>query len=146
MDISIDKRKTDIIYVDKENNHVANNDEVLKLVSTNNKTNVDTYVRIISAAYNLNDTEIAVLKYLIDNDNVSTTLLIPMIVAERINKSRATISRAIDSLRDKHLIYITSSNCVVVVNSIYTNRDNLIKAKFLVIELHPEVTSKGITI
>ena len=36
MNLVIDKRKTNIIYVDKDNNHVANNNDIIKLIATNN--------------------------------------------------------------------------------------------------------------
>ena len=32
MNLVIDKRKTNIIYVDKDNNHVANNNDIIKLI------------------------------------------------------------------------------------------------------------------
>ena len=65
MNLVIDKRKTNIIYVDKDNNHVANNNDIIKLIATNNTSAIDAYVKILAGTYNLNDTEIAVLKYLI---------------------------------------------------------------------------------
>ena len=65
MDITIDKRKTDIIYVDKANNHVAYNKEVIKLINNRNSSVIDVYVNILAGFNNLNDTESKVKKYII---------------------------------------------------------------------------------
>lgn len=146
MDLVIDKRKTDIIYVDKVNNHVANSNNVIKLMSINNDSNIDTYIKILAGTYALNDTEIAVLRYIITNryNNLSGTICAT--VAKVINKSVTTIVRAIDSLRAKRLIYGNSSNALKVSTSIATDVDALSNAKFIVIELHPEVTSNGVSL
>lgn len=146
MDLVIDKRKTDIIYVDKANNHVANSNDVIKLISTNNDSNVDAYIKILAGVYCLNDTEIAVLKYLIADTNNELSGIVCTNVAKLINKSTATIARAIDSLRAKRLIYGNGANAIKVSTSISTNAKVISNAKFIVIELHPEVTSNGVSL
>ena len=146
MNLVIDKRKTDIIYVDKDNNHVANNNDIIKLIATNNTSAIDTYVKILAGTYNINDTEIAVLKYLIAGNNNELAGIVCDAVAKLICKSTATITRAIASLRDKRLIYIDSANAVKVSSSIAISTSAIANAKFLVIELHPEITSNGVTI
>lgn len=146
MNLVIDKRKTDIIYVDKDNNHVANNNDVIKLIVTNNNSAVDAYVKILAGTYSLNDTEIAVLKYLIAGNSNELSGIVCVTVAKLIHKSTATIARAIASLRDKRLIYGDGANAVKVSSSIATSTSAINNAKFLVIELRPEVTSNGVSL
>lgn len=146
MNLVIDKRKTNIIYVDKDNNHVANNNDIIKLIATNNTSAIDTYIKILAGTYNLNDTEIAILKNLIDKNSDELAGIVCTTVAKIINKSTATVTRAIASLRDKRLIYIDSTNAIKVSSSIATSTSAIANAKFLVIELHPEITSNGVTI
>lgn len=146
MNIVIDKRKTDIIYVDKDNNHVANNNDVIKLIATNNTSAVDTYVKILAGTYSLNNTEIAVLKYLIDSNSNELVGIVCGTVAKIIRKSSATVARAIASLRDKRLIYGDGANAVKVSSSIAASISAIANAKFLIVELHPEVTSNGVSL
>lgn len=146
MNLVIDKRKTNIIYVDKDNNHVANNNDIIKLIATNNTSAIDAYVKILAGTYNLNDTEIAVLKYLIAGNSNELAGIVCDAVAKLICKSTTTVTRAIASLRDKRLIYIDGTNAVKVSSSIATSTSAIANAKFLIVELHPEITSNGITI
>lgn len=146
MDLITDKRKTDIIYVDKANNHVANSNEIIKLTSINNDSNVDTYIRLFAGVYALNDAEIAVLRYVIADKDNSLSSQVCVAVAKLINKSTATVVRAIDSLRAKRLIYSNEYNILKISNSIVTDVNTLANAKFVVIELHPELTSNNISL
>lgn len=146
MDLIIDKRKTDIIYVDKANNHVANSNNVIKLISINNDSNIDAYIKIFAGVYCLNDTEIAVLRYIITNADNELSGIVCTTVAKLINKSTTTVARAIDSLRAKRLIYNNGANALKVSTSIATNTKAISNAKFIVVELHPEVTSNGVSL
>ena len=146
MDISIDKRKTDIIYVDKANNHVAYNKEVIKLINNCNSSVIDVYVNILAGFNNLNDTESKVIKYIICNVKENYYNYVLNAVSKNINKSTTTISRAIKSLINKKLIYINSANKIILSNAIAIDKDSIDNSKFLIIELNPKVTSKEITI
>lgn len=146
MDITIDKRKTDIIYVDKANNHVAYNKEVIKLINNCNSSVIDVYVNILAGFNNLNDTESKVIKYIICNVKENYYNYVLNAVSKNINKSTTTISRAIKSLINKKLIYINSANKIILSNAIAIDKDVIDNSKFLIIELNPRVTSKEITI
>ena len=146
MKVVIDKRKSNAIYVDKSNNHIANADDIIKLTFTDNSATIDKYIAIIAGIYKLNNTEVAVLKYIIDNKYSSLSGQVCIAVAKIINKSTATIARAIDSLRIKRLIYSDETNAIKISTSININNEALSKAKFIVIELNPEITSNGISI
>lgn len=146
MDITIDKRKTDIIYVDKANNHVAYNDETIKLINNCNNSVIDIYVNILAGVNKLNDTEIEVLKYIMYNDNNVHYIKILNNVSKNINKSVTTVSRAISTLKSKKLIYATSFNNIIISDYIAISNNKTNNAKFLVIELNPKITSREITI
>lgn len=146
MDITIDKRKTDIIYVDKANNHVAYNKEVIKLINNCNSSVIDVYINILAGFNNLNDTESKVIKYIICNVEKNYYNYVLNTVSKNINKSTTTISRAIKSLINKKLIYINSANKIILSNAIAIDKDTIDNSKFLIIEINPKVTSKEITI
>lgn len=146
MDITIDKRKTDIIYVDKANNHVAYNKEVIKLINNCNSSAIDVYINILAGFNNLNDTESKVIKYITCNVEKNYYNYVLNAVSKNINKSTTTISRAIKSLINKKLIYINSVNKIILSNAITIDKDTIDNSKFLIIELNPKVTSKEITI
>lgn len=146
MDICIDKRKSEIIYVDKANNHVADNSEVIKLINNCNDSVIDVYVKILAGVNKLNNTEVEVLKYIMYESNISSYNNILNDVSKNINKSTTTISRAINSLKDKKLIYAHCSNNIIVSNNIAISKYDINNAKFLVIELNPKETSNGIDI
>ena len=67
-------------------------------------------------------------------------------VSKIIKKSTTTVARAINSLKDKKLINIYTSNNVAIYNDIANPKYTANNAKFLIIELNPKVTSKEITI
>lgn len=142
----IDKREGNIIYVDKENNDVAHNEEVLKLINTNNDSVVDIYINIISGVYKLNSAEAAVIKILIDLNGTATRGILCNNVAKSINKSPITASRAIDSLRDKRLIYVTINGYITLSNSIDITNKDISKIKVIVINSITNITSNKVSI
>ena len=152
MNISIDKRKTNIIYVDKENSHIANDDEVLKLVNNcnndadSNNINIDTYVNIIAGYNNLSTIEFYVLKYLLYNSKDNSLKDVCDNISKVVNKSGITIKRAVYSLKSKGLVYINATNCVVISNTISASVSKINNAKFIVIELNTKDTSNIVSI
>ena len=146
MKIVIDNRKTDILYVDKENNHVIKDKETIKLVNARDNSNIDVYIGIIAGVNKLNETESFVLKHVMINDGSVKKLNAINDITKDINKSVSTVNRAIECLNSKGLIYITNDGEIKVSNSIRVNINDIDNAKLLAIELNPEVTSKAISI
>ena len=146
MEIVIDNRKTDILYVDKENNHVIKDKETIKLVNAGNNSNIDIYINIIAGINKLNETESTVLKYIMSNDDSVKRFKVINDVAKDINKSISTVIRAIECLNVKGLVYVTNAGEIKVSNSINVNINDIVNARLLVIELNPEITSKPISI
>ena len=100
MKIVIDNRKTDILYVDKENNHVIKDEEIIKLVNTGTNANIDIYVGIIAGINRLTETESIVLKYIMNNNGSVKRFKVINDVAVVINKSISTVIRAIECLNN----------------------------------------------
>ena len=146
MKIVIDNRKTDILYVDKENNHVIKDKEVIKLINTEDNVNIDVYIGIITGVNKLNETESFVLKHVMINDGSVKKLNAINDITKDINKSVSTVNRAIECLNSKGLIYITNDGEIKVSNSIRVNINDIDNAKLLAIELNPGVTSRVISI
>ena len=146
MKIVIDNRKTDILYVDKENNHVIKDEEIIKLVNTGANVNLDIYIGIIAGINRLTETESIVLKYIMSNNGSVKRLKIINDVAIIINKSISTVTRAIECLNIKGLVYNTNAGDIKVSNSINADVSNIANAKILAIELNPDVTSRAIAV
>jgi hypothetical protein len=146
MKIVIDNRKTDILYVDKENNHVVKDEEIIKLVNTGANANMDIYIGIIAGINRLTETESIVLRYIIDNNSSVKRFKVINNVAKDINKSISTVIRAIDCLNNKGLIYVTNVGDIKVSNSINADVNDIANAKILAIELNPEVTSRAVAV
>lgn len=146
MKIVIDNRKTDILYVDKENNHVIKDKETIKLINAGDISNIDIYINIIAGINKLNETESFVLKYIMTNDGSVKRLTAINNIIKDINKSVSTVNRAIECLRIKGLIYVTNAGEIKVSNSININDEIIANAKLLAIELVPEITSKAVSI
>lgn len=144
MNIVIDNRKSDAMYVDKTNNHVANNDEIIKFILTDNASNIDKYIGVIAGVYNLGEAEVAVLKYVIINDNTALSGEVCIAVAEVINKSTTTVARAINTLRNKKLIYGDGAKALRPSIAVAADLKAIAKAKFFIIEVNPEITSPKI--
>ena len=146
MKIVIDNRKTDILYVDKENNHVIKDKETIKLINAKDNSNIDVYIGIIAGINRLNKTESFVLKHIMINNGSVKKLNVINDITKDINKSVSTVNRAIECLNIKGLVYITNTGEIKVSNSIKVNVDDIVNAKLLAIELNPKVTSKAISI
>lgn len=130
-----DNRNTDIKYVDKVNLQYAENNEIIKLIS--NDTNINSYIKVIAGAYNLNKYEVAIIKYLIVNSDIIINCgELSNKLARAFNKAPITISRAIEDIRKKKLAII-NINGEIKLSSIIENDINTInKAKFIIIEIN----------
>lgn len=144
MDIVKDNRISKAIYVDSANNHCADKTSIIKFIISGYASPVDKYIAILAGGYHLNEAEAAVLKHIINNNGTELSGQVCVAVAKVINKSAATVARAIDALRAKRLVYGNGSNALKVSASINAEVKDIANAKFIVIELHPEVTSPKI--
>lgn len=144
MDIIKDNRISKAIYVDSANNHYADKTGIIKFIISGYASAVDKYIAILAGGYNLNETEAAVLKHIINNNGTELSGQVCVAVAKVINKSAATVARAIATLRDKRLIYGDGAKAIKLSASINTSVQALANAQFFIIEVNPEVTSPKI--
>lgn len=146
MDVVIDNSTSSAMYVDKANNHIANSDEIIRFKCCDYKDIVDKYLSVISGFRNLTKTETAVLKHIINDKDNKHSCTLCIAVAKEINKSTATVARAISTLKNERLIYEDYNKEVKLSASILTDINTLSKAKFFIIEVNPEVTSPKVNI
>lgn len=146
MNIIKDNRNSNAIYVDKSNNHVANTDEIIRFRCAEYMSAIDKYIAIVTGGLSFNDTEIAVLKHIINNNGTELSGELCIAVAKEVNKSTATVVRAINILRNEGFIYGDGSNTIKLSSAIDADIKAINKAKFFVIEINPDITSKHIDI
>ena len=144
MDIIKDNRISKAIYVDSANNHYADKTGIIKFIISGYASAVDKYIAILAGSYHLNETEAAVLKHIVNNNSTELSGQVCVAVAKVINKSAATVARAIATLRDKRLIYGDGAKAIKLSSSINTSVQALTNAQFFIIEVNPEVTSPKI--
>lgn len=138
MNINIDQRETDCLYVDKLNLHTANNNEIIKFIVTDNKINkVDLYLNFISAIYELSYIEKILIKYLFYNKGVkhiTNSIAVKDIKTNHL-VSKSTILRGLASLNNKYLIAYSAEGEIRVSSKINNNYTKINNSKFYVIEL-----------
>lgn len=148
MDINVDKRITNITYVDRRNLHVATGKDIIKLINIDTADNADNNpiriaASIIAMSKRLNKEE-ANLYYTILIHTISrNTKAIANYYMKGYNKSYSTYCRAIEGLVKAGIIKIVS-NTIINVNEDYDLNIQANIAKFLVIELNTKVTSNGL--
>lgn len=145
MSIKLDNRTTDILYVDKKNNHVSNNKEVIKFVTDGDSDPIDYYITIISGFYKLSIVETYILKYIISNKNDVTYNKVYENVGKVIAKCNHTLYRSINSLRNKGLVYY-DGEYLKASNKIDVDLDKLYNAKLVVVELYPKANVINVTL
>ena len=144
MDIIKDNRISKAIYVDSANNHYADKTGIIKFIISGYASAVDKYIAILAGGYHLNEAEAAVLKYIVNNNGTELSGQVCVAVAKVINKSTATVARAINTLRNKKLIYGDGAKALRPSIAVAADLKAIAKAKFFVIEVNPEVTSPKI--
>lgn len=146
MAIIIDNRKKDILYVDKENNHFAKTNNVIKLINNSNIDIIDIYISIVTTGIKLSDIELKVLKFILLNNRKYTVKDICDIVSKDINKAHITISRAINALNKQRFIFINAINIVCASNSIKLHKKDIDNASFIVIEVDTNKTNVNVNL
>lgn len=146
MGLEIDNRISEAMYVDKANNHVANSDEIVKLIYNDDLPIIAKYINIISAAYFLSKAESLILYHItihqgfvINSDNL-------LILADLTYRTVATVTRIIKQLEERGFIYITDNKEIYLRAKFKVNLEKIFKAKFFVIEVNPDKTSSKINL
>lgn len=148
MNINVDKRTTDITYVDKNNLHVATDKDIIKLINIDisddvNNNPIRIASSIIAMSKGLNKEETNLYYTLLVCKYARNTKAIANHYMKEYNKSYSTYCRAIEGLVKAGIIKIVS-NVIIEVKDDYDLDIQTLNAKFLVIELNAKVTSNGL--
>lgn len=130
ININVNESKTNVF--NKEKCFYFKEKDIVEIsIDTTNIINV--VVALYAGIYDFSDIESYVFKYLINSDKNYYSNDLCKSISRLIDKSFITIKRAVDSLRKKNLIYINEENKVCFSSTFKTSKDNLDKAKCLLI-------------
>ena len=150
MNLLIDNRKTDAMYIDKELSHIAKDNKIVKLITNDCINNLKLAVNLFAGVLQLNESETEVLyfiNYLVDVNRKVSIAKASDIFKSNTLKSKSTFDRAIESLKEKGIIYFTNKGKDICIKKEYNINVNTIdKAAFIVIEVKPEVSSQTVSI
>lgn len=130
--MDIDRRKTNIMYVDKENLHVAEDEEVLKFYCKDDKVN--TIAKLLCIDKDLTKEEFNVFLLIFKYKQINIHKL-EKIYFDTYNKSKSTFDRAIKTLKSKSIIYVNNTNGITKLYSNYTTNKYIDNIEFIVIEV-----------
>lgn len=146
MEIKIDTRKVDNHYYDKELNHIANNNDIIKLTNNDGASPFNVVIDILASSLKLNEQEKNVLSLINYYNNINNIQDILDRYKSDYNRSKTTFNRCIETLKKKRVIKVDSRGLIKVNEKYIINNNTSAKARFLVIELSPDLTSKHISI
>lgn len=146
MEIVIDTRKTDNHYYDKELKHIANNNDIIKFNNNDGASAFNIVIDVLASSLKLNEQERNVLYIINYYNQIKDVNTILDIYKSNYNRSRTTFNRAIDTLEKKRVIKVDNRGLIKINKSYVINNNTSAKAKFLVVEINPKVTSKTIDI
>lgn len=130
VNINVDESKTNIF--NKEKCFYFKEKDIIEIhIDTTNITNV--VVALYAGIYDFSDIESYIFKYIITSDKENYVNYFCKSISRLIDKSFITIKRAVDSLRKKNLIYINEEDKICLSSIIKTSKDDLDKAKCLLI-------------
>lgn len=141
MELNIDKRNVDILYVDKENLHNFTSNDIVKFITNNDINGIDLFVALLSGVYNLKPAETNLLKVIVNYNRRVTSPVVRQKAKDEYEISATTYFRSLYALRDKGLIYIDIDNNVSCTSVIQINKYRLEKAKLFAIELNPKINN-----
>ena len=127
MKITIKDIRSGSVYVDKDNLSHFKGDEIVNLhINTDDKDMKSIYINVIGYLNNFTSNELIVYKYIINNI-VKGVVRINTSAIHRIAKtnyiSNSSISRAINSLRDKDIIAPSIKDGNIILTEYVINED-----------------------
>lgn len=150
MELNIDNRKTKAMYVDKELSQVAIDDSLVKFITKDCHDPLKLAISLFAGVFNLNESEtdtMYYINYLSDNNGQVSLIKVSDVFRSNTLKSKSTFDRAIESLKDKGIIYFTNLGKDICIKKEYkVNVNSIDKASFIVIEVKPQVTSQAVTL
>ena len=150
MELNVDYRKTNAMYVDKELSQVATDDSLIKFITKDCHDPLKLAISLFAGVFNLNESEtdtMYYINYLSDNNGQVSLIKVSDVFRSNTLKSKSTFDRAIESLKDKGIIYFTNLGKDICIKKEYkVNVNDIDKASFIVIEVKPQVTSQAVTL
>ena len=146
MKINVDTRKHDCTYYDKELNHVARNNNIIKLINKDGSCAFNLVIDILAISLELNEQERNVLYLLNYYNHTTNNNELLKLYKDNYNRSRTTFSRAIDTLERKRVITVDGRGAIALREPFRMNLNQTGESRFLIIELYPNETSKNITL
>lgn len=150
MELNVDYRKTNAMYVDKELSQVAIDDSLVKFITKDCHDPLKLAINLFAGVFNLNESEtdtMYYINYLSDVNGQVSLIKVSDVFRSNTLKSKSTFDRAIESLKDKGIIYFTNLGKDICIKKEYKVDVNSIdKAAFIVIEVKPQVTSQAVTL
>ena len=148
MELNVDNRKSDAMYVDKELSQVAINDNLVKFITKDCHDPLKLAINLFAGVFNLNESEtdaIYYINYLSDNNGQVSLVKVSDIFRSNTLKSKSTFNRAIEGLKDKGIIYFANLGKDICIKKEYkVNVSSIDKASFIVIEIKPQITSQAV--
>ncbi len=144
MELSIDKRTVDILYVDKENLHNFTGTDIVKFITNNDINGIDLFVALLSGVYNLKPAETNLLKVVVNYNRKVSSPIVRQKAKDEYEISATTYFRSLYSLRDKGLVYIDIDNNIACGSAVQINKYRLEKAKLFAVELNPKSNTNKI--
>lgn len=150
MELNVDYRKTNAMYVDKELSQVATDDSLIKFITKDCHDPLKLAINLFAGVFNLNESEtdaIYYINYLSDNNGQVPLVKVSDVFRTNTLKSKSTFDRAIEGLKDKGIIYFANLGKDICIKKEYkVNVNDIDKAAFIVIEVKPQVTSQAVTL
>ena len=137
MELSIDKRTVDILYVDKENLHNFTGTDIVKFITNNDINGIDLFVALLSGVYNLKPAETNLLKVVVNYNRKVASPIVRQKAKDEYEISATTYFRSLYTLRD-------IDNNIACGSAVQINKYRLEKAKLFAVELNPKSNTNKI--
>nr|DAU76802.1 MAG TPA: winged helix-turn-helix domain protein [Crassvirales sp.] len=147
MNFSINKKETSATYIDRDKYVCAENKDIIKSKLNNNITINKFLTYIIAGEYNLNESDTKLLEMIL-NDSPITINLLQDNFCKFVGYSSSTFRRSFNTLVTKGIIDIGKEkpNTITPAESINIDSNVANNAKYLIVELKPNITSSYVTI
>lgn len=147
MIFSINKEETSATYIDRDKYVCAEDKDIIKARLNNNASINKLITYIIAGEYNLNESDTKLLEIILNDSPISIELL-QANFCQFVGYSSSTFRRSFNTLVEKGIIEIGRSkpNVATPVEGINISNAIATNAKYLVIELKPNITSSYITV
>lgn len=148
MELNVDNRKSDAMYVDKELSHAASKEELFKVMTKDCNNSLRLAIDMFAGVFKLNESEadaMYYINYLSDDNGQVSYAKVSDVFRSNTLKSKSTFNRAIESLKDRSIIYFTNLGKDICIKKEYKiDVSSIDKTSFIVIEVKPQVTSLAV--